>query len=271
MKQAFAYLNRTLRAKTSTLHSTYFNTSRLRCSVFIPNRTIQLNKSGGFTLVELMIASAVFSVVLLVITAGLLQIGRVYYRGVSSARVQEVARGVADDVAHTLQMSGGTVLTTGAMPVNGNVRGICVGTQRYSYVLGGQIPTDYKHAFVADTVTSGCAAGPGGTQTMTQAQMDALNGGARELLGDRMRLVDLQLTQDADPANSRMYHIKVRVAYGDDDLLCSPGLANDCNVTGTSPSMALATPPADLICKTAKAGTQYCAISEIVTTVVKRL
>lgn len=228
-----------------------------------------MSEERGFTLVELLIASAVFAVVLLVITGGLLQIGRTYSKGIASARVQEVARGVADDIGRTLQMSGGTIVPSGAMPVNGAIRGICVGTQRYSYAQGKQISST-THVFVADTVANGCVAGPGGTAPLSQSQMNSLAGGARELVGERMRLVDLQLTQDA--GNPRLYNIKVRVAYGDNDLLCSPSMsATDCNVIGTSPSMALATPPTDLICKTAKAGTQYCAVSEIVTTVVKRL
>lgn len=231
-----------------------------------------MKRERGFTIIELMIATVVFSVVLLVLTGALIQIGHVYYKGVTSARTQEVARSVVDDVAQSMQMSGGTVIPSDGSMTNGIVKGVCVGTRRYSFAQGRQLTSSTHNRFVADTVTNGCASGPGGTKarsdnTVGTGMTGPLTGGGQELLGERMRLVDFQLTQN--PTNAQLYSITVRVAYGDDDLLCSKALAGDCNVNGVSSSVS--TFRNDLVCKDIRAGSQFCAVSEIKTTVLKRL
>jgi prepilin-type N-terminal cleavage/methylation domain-containing protein len=204
-----------------------------------------MKQQRGFTIIELMIATAVFSV---------------------------VARSVADDIVQTIQFSGGTIIPSNGTMTTGIVKGVCVGNRRYSYVPSRQFTSTSHHRFVVDTVGSGCLAGPGGTIARSDAtagtgMIGPLTGGGQELLGERMRVVNLSVTQDA--GNASIYNILVRVAYGDDDLLCSPAISGDCNANGVSPGIAAGA--TDLQCKTAKAGTQYCGVSEIVTTVVRRL
>jgi hypothetical protein len=84
---------------------------------------------------------------------------------------------------------------------------------------------------------------------------------ARELLGERMRLSRF----DIDPPVNGMYKITIRVVYGDDDLLCSPA-ADDCNSNTTSSNLT----SNDLTCKL-KAGSQFCSVSELSTTVRRRV
>jgi prepilin-type N-terminal cleavage/methylation domain-containing protein len=229
-------------------------------------------KQRGFTIVELMIATLVFSVVLLLLTTGLMQIGRTYSKGVSMARTQEVARSVADDVVQAIQFAGGTIIPTNGTMNNGIVSGACIGNKRYSVALTRQYTATSHNRFVTDTIASGCRAGPGGTTarsdgTAGTGMTGPLTGGGQELLGERMRVVDFRVTQSA--TNPNVYNVLVRVAYGDDDLLCSPALAGDCNANGVSPGIAAGA--RDLQCKNLRAGTQFCAISEISTTAVKRL
>jgi prepilin-type N-terminal cleavage/methylation domain-containing protein len=231
-----------------------------------------MSRQRGFTIIELMIATVVFSMVLLVLAGGLLQIGRSYYKGVASARTQEVARSVVDDIAQNIQMTGGTIIPTNGTMNNGIVSGTCVGSRRYSFARTQQFRSGTHHRLVADNVTGGCIAGPGGTRARSDSvagtgMIDPLTGGGQEMLGERMRVVNFQVTQN--PTDPRLYAILLRVAYGDDDLLCSPGMAGDCTVVGVSPSIGAGR--TDLICKDVRAGTQHCAVAEIVTTVVKRL
>lgn len=61
------------------------------------------HNAQGFTLVELMIATALFSSILLLITFGLLSIGQNYYKGKNSARTQDVARRVIDEISQAIQ------------------------------------------------------------------------------------------------------------------------------------------------------------------------
>src|SRR5690606_22524615 len=89
----------------------------------------KISGQKGFTIVELMIATSVFSVVLLLCTYGLLAIGRSYYKGVTISRTQETARLIVDDVAEAIQFNGGAVV------LNPAGRMYCIGSRRYSYAL----------------------------------------------------------------------------------------------------------------------------------------
>lgn len=231
-----------------------------------------MKQQRGFTIIELMIATVVFSVVLLVLTMGLMQIGRTYSKGLNMARTQEVARSVADDIVQTIQFSGGTIIPTNGTMNNGIVRGACVGTRRYSFSPTRQLTATSHHRFVVDTVTGGCATGPGGTVarsdgTVGTGMIGPLSGGGQELLGERMRVVNFSVIPSV--TNPSIFNVVVRIAFGDDDLLCSPAIAGDCNANGVSP--AIAAGATDLQCKSFRGGTQYCAVSEIATTVVRRL
>ena len=49
----------------------------------------------GFTVLELMIATTVFSVMLLLTTTGMIQIGKVYYKGLVTAKTQDTVRSIS--------------------------------------------------------------------------------------------------------------------------------------------------------------------------------
>ena len=62
-------------------------------------------KNSGFTIIELMIATSVFAVVLVVAASGILAIGMLYYKGVTSSRTQEAARSISNTIANTIQFT----------------------------------------------------------------------------------------------------------------------------------------------------------------------
>ncbi len=226
---------------------------------------------NGFTLIELLVATLVFSVILLLCTYGVLQITRSYYKGLTSSRTQQAARSVIDQISQNIQLGGGTVYPTPA-PDPTNNQASCAGSQRYSYRIGQKLLDGTNHAMVSDTFT-GCNSSPA-VQNLT------VNGGltasSRELLAPNMRLAKLTICTPGPatlacpiPRAAGLYQVTVRVVYGDDDLLCSP-TANDCS--STSPTL----PAADLLngdlsCRSLRAGTQFCAVSELTTQVQKRI
>ncbi len=190
----------------------------------------------GFTLVELLIASAVFSVVLLLCASALLQIGRVYYKGITSAQTQEVARSVMDEISRTIQFNGGPISVPAAGP---NYR-ICVGDKVYTFLVDRQLsdnPTLPDQVSNVLVVNSGASCPNDGSPPPA---------GFRELLAPNMRLSKLIVTQ---VGSTNLYNINIRVVYGDSDILnpsrdgCGPG----------------------------RFGTQYCAASELSTVVEKRV
>ncbi len=99
------------------------------------------DKQKGFTIIELLLATAVFSLVLVGATSALIQIGRMYYKGLTTSNTQETARRIMEDVSRNIQFSGATPTDTpgGGLAVNYNGTDIalisfCIGSLRYSYI-----------------------------------------------------------------------------------------------------------------------------------------
>jgi len=203
----------------------------------------RITNNRGFTIIELMIATSVFAVVLLLCTYGLLEIGRTFYKGATTTRTQETARIIVDDVAEAIQFNGGEVVV-------GQPGWHCIGTKRYSYVLNRQL-TDTNHAVVSDTPLSSCSAGTG-----SQNINGALSASSRELLNVRTRLSRFDIVEIRDG----LYRVTVRVVSGENDLLVDRN--GDSNIT---------TADNPVQCKNERAGSQFCATSELTTVVQKRV
>jgi len=195
----------------------------------------------GFTIAELMIATLVFSVVLLLVTTGIIQIGRTYYKGINEANTQDTARTIMETVGQAVQFSGGTVGQTDPTEQAGVLKAFCVGNTQFSYRLGTQLVT----------------ASPGTGQSTSVLRENTVNNcnaasppmsTGQELLSPKMRLSELVVM----PAPGGVaFTIRVKVVYGDSDLLNNP----------TTSAAA---------CKGSN-GSQFCSDADISTTVYKRV
>lgn len=222
----------------------------------------------GFTIIELLIASTVFTTILLICTTGLIQIGRVYQKGVLSSQVQESTRSIIDEITRAIQFDGGTVTSVrpigsgGPPPSPSNY--FCIDDKRFSFVLGKQLLpsstaiTDTANETHRALVVDDAAACMSGQDLGSPATLAA---GSKELLAPNMRLAKLiictpGMAPDANcaadkihPSGSGLYHVSVRVIYGSTDIL-----------TATKDT-----------CTTDRSAAQFCALSELNTTVQKRL
>lgn len=219
------------------------------------NRLRLSKESKGFTIAELMIATAVFGIILLVIATAILQLSRVYYKGINETRVQTTARSIVDTISQAIQFSGGVVTASPASPTPGSSYAFCIGNKQYSYTLGYQLSdtpsvNQTYHALVAKD-----AAGCTGALAAQNVRASGVTG--RELLAPKMRLAKLEII----PTSTSYYTINLRIVYGDDDLLYSP--SNPTDATGYRRS--------DAQCKAQQQGTQFCAVSEITAAVTKRV
>jgi len=206
------------------------------------------SQQRGFTIVELLIATLVFSVVLVLVTMGILQVTRVYYKGVTESNTQNAARNIMDTIAQAIQFNGGIVTETTDTPTAGTSYAFCVGNEQFSYMLGYQLSdtlpllaNQTQHALVVASAVAGCSGAP--AQNLAGG---AING--HELLSPHMRLANLEVNN----VGTNLYEIHVTVAYGDDDLLNNP----------TDPAAS---------CRGITAGTQFCSVSDLTTTVLKRV
>lgn len=212
---------------------------------------------SGFTIVEFMIATTVFSVVLLVVTAAVLYIGRTYQRSLYASSTQAATSNLVDTLAQAIKFSGGTI----DLASSGETRSICVGNRQFLYVIGRQLDGGSEVA----TQTRNAVVTRQRNNCTIEPLTGTVSGSFTELLGRGMRLSRLDIT----PTGS-MYTISARVAYGDDDLLCSPTQFPGSCDSATPMTAANLKSARDLVCKP-MSGSEFCAVSEISTTVYRRL
>lgn len=194
----------------------------------------------GFTIVELMIALSILSTLLVMSTVILVQLGRLYTKGVNQANTQNTARNILTDISSQLQLSGST-----PNPTTPGV--VCIGNQRYTYRLDHKLTEDpADHVLWRDTTAGSGACQPLNLDTETPSDTQTQQGTGVELMPLNTRLTDFKVTANAN----NTYGIKVTVAYGDDDLVQHQDGATRC--VGTS-------------------GTEYCAVSSLSITVARRI
>jgi len=211
------------------------------------------NNQRGFTLVELMIASAAFSLVLLIASSTAIQIGKLYYKGLIQSKTQETARGIADEITGSFQFASGKVIAgASGPPMPAGHQQVCIGDTRYTYAIDQKV-------------------GPTGTGIKAQrlngaACADATPGSfGRELLGTNMRLLELNLNPPTYlDSEKETLQIKIRIAYGDNDLLTH----YPENADASSAPIAAANTG---LCRSGIAGGSFCAVSSLDNVVKKRL
>lgn len=213
----------------------------------------KIERGSGFTIMELMIATAVFSVVLLTALAGFLQIGHLFYKGVSTTQTGAAAQQIFSDIAGNFHDSNNISQVQSA---NGYTY-YCLGSSRYTFNIGKEVRT-------SDSPNHKSPAS-GGNYGLLKDELPGSNGCATpcddinlavpcaagtvrfnkpvELLGDQMRLSAFSIQPNV-AVSPNFYSISIVVAYGDDDLLN--------NATNSSAA-----------CKDDSDGRQYCSVTAL--------
>lgn len=202
----------------------------------------------GFTIIELLIATSILTVILLLVTVMISNIGSLYYKAIALSQTQGSTREITASVAQDVKLSDNAVASESITRVGVTVNSFCVGTIRYSYILGRQIGSDdsapanqLPHILWRDArVGSDC------TPVDITADIPASADGI-ELMSPRTRLTEFLI---AAPTNPALITIKVGVAYGGEDLLSTTGPGAQC-LGGK--------------------GDQYCATDTLTTTAVQRI
>ena len=203
----------------------------------------------GFTIIELLIATTVFSVVLLLAMTGFFQIGHIFYKGVSITQSQDVANSIGLDISDSVE-GASQVTALNDHPTASGIKYMCAGKNRYTLNLGHAVNVGDSTALangsvglVKDILSSDnicpppCLPNPascsGGQVGWTKPV---------ELLGDNMRIESLNVQPLASVSTS-YYTISVVISYGDTDLVTY----TDSNDHSTA------------LCKSQQ-GSQFCAI-----------
>ena len=202
---------------------------------------------SGFTIIELMIATLVFSVILTVITAGVVSFTNRYYKGANASATQNTARSIVDTITQAIQFG-----TAQVVPTTSTNNFFCAGGYVFTYSNTGAL-------YTGDTTQKGLYMSPMGSTC--QAATPPVSGG-KQLLSKNMRLTNLSVS----PIGDKLFTVSVSVAYGPDDLLCSSSQPGTCNGSRTM----IFWPVSDVACRSTS-GSQYCAASSLKTTVQQRV
>jgi len=193
----------------------------------------------GFTIVELMIATAVFSVILIVVTQTLVYITNSYYEGVMQQNTQNVTRNIVNTIGEDIQFNDAIPYT--AKIANDNTTlGYCIGTILYSYLKGQEVENspnfsqDQAYHGLVELNSQVCSSQKQ-AQTLSGYYGNNLTPGSTELLGQNMRLADFSINSIGNNSTGNLlYQIYAKVVYGDTDLLTNPTLPNAACIGGDS-------------------------------------
>ena len=191
---------------------------------------------GGYTIVEVLIATAIFAGVLLVALAGFMEIGRIFYKSVSVTTTQQTARTIMDSMTADIHSSSSVDTNVNASSVNGvQYNYYCLGNGRYTYILNDRVKsaTDYTSTtdfgLIRDQLADNAScADPfsGGTSHFISPH---------ELLGVGMMLTNIAfntLNDGADTGQVLPIYIDLQIASGEKETSLTPNIRTgilECN------------------------------------------
>jgi len=240
------------------------------------------NEEDGFTIIELLIATAVFSLVLLIITYGVIHFTNSYYKGVNTSATQATTQNAIESISQAIEFSrnDGTSVTevspqsgSAGQPVPQGSNGyLCVGSKEFLFTLGqkydggvpgsGSLGTDVGFYELPQS-TASC----GWPSTWPNVS------DGNELLSKNMRVTNLSVT----PVSSALglWQISLGIAYGDSDLLCNVSkntAQGGCaeGATQNNPSTTPFVSGTDVRC-TDTVGSQFCAVANLSAAVTQRI
>jgi len=208
----------------------------------------QPSNLNGFTIIELLVATLVFSIVLVVVLAAFVQISRLYYKGVSMANTQNDTRIITQDLENDIQYSS---KVPSGIDVNFHkgaaIGSFCVGQHVYEYQLFHVLGSGAGDYALRRSDGSNCA-----PSTINR----------EELLGTGMQLNAIKI----DCAQYQRCTVHVHVIYyggasSTPDMFYSPTYSNS-----TKPWQE-----PDAECTGSLTDTQICAVADFDRTVLQTI
>lgn len=218
---------------------------------------------SGFTIVELLVATSVFSLVMLGAAATILQVTRLYYKGIISSRTQTDARNLLENISRPIQLERQTIFgpksvsttSTGSYPVNV----MCIGNTRFTYVVGLEkdesVQIDESKTKIAHAIWKNQVDNPQQCETNVPNLTDSNLSNGVDMLGQHMRLSKFEVDENSSVPG--LWNINIDVLYGDRDLML--------------PQQSPASFVMPASCNGAVAGSQWCAKASYSTKVYKRV
>lgn len=206
---------------------------------------------GGFTILEVLISTMVFTVVLLICIQAVTRIGQLYYKGVTSSQIQELTRNLSEEFSNQIQFGSSIPYPDSVSGGQGGTKLVfCVGDNRYQAVMNRKLgDPDVTSVLKRKSYSGSCDLTP-----------DVGFDGATELAVNNMRILKLSIVRNADPKSANLWNLDIRLALGDSDIFDYPaGSTDEPSVYGSA------------TCKSGILGSQFCATSELASTLLRRV
>lgn len=208
------------------------------------------DKRSGFTLVELAMAMAFVSMLLILITMTVIQISNIYNRGITVKEVNQVGRSLIDDIKRTISQSAGFSLIDGEKgyvelkDASMNVVGGRLCTRTYSYiwnfakVIAGGTPINkydgstkvISFVKVSDNNASMCTSDPVSGNyplILPSSASELLNAGDRRLA---LHNFNISLVEKDNTTSQQLYRIEFMIGTNNQEEIVS----DQCKASGNS-------------------------------------
>jgi prepilin-type N-terminal cleavage/methylation domain-containing protein len=219
----------------------------------------------GFTIVELMIATAVFAIILIITTTTIIGISNTYIKGTVEDQTQQTARAVLSDISQDIEFNNNAFISQNPIPstTTGDVYFFCIGDDVYVYDLDKVLSNTGTGAEYSpwDLVRYQSLTCP--SQGDVPTTLSGFPAGYEELLLPNERLGHLDVV--ADTGDSNTYTVSLEIAFGTDNTLLSD----------TSPFLnGERTPPVSYVypylCQSGS-DSSFCSVATLTTTVAPRV
>ncbi len=213
----------------------------------------KLLNNQGFTIIELMIAIVVFSSVLVMVVATLIQIGRLYTKAIYQSKTQEVARTVLEDMTRSIQLRGSALMYSTTGSIAGSKLTYCTGEIKYTVFLN-VFRSSAQPGLLRGTNSDNCRT------ALAPSDPEA----PQEMLQDGMTIKQFDIAVRGYNPGTGAYE----VGYGTTQPL------NDITVTvayDTTDGDSLNVSGGRVTCKSIISNSEFCAISKLSTSVTGRL
>ena len=216
-----------------------------------PTHCGRTKRPSGFTIIELLIATLVFSIVLVIVMATFIQISRIFYKGVNMSNTQDDTRTALTDIANDIQFATANVQT---FTINTSTASsyFCVGNHRYAVYTGQQVGSSAGLAGIYREDET-----PGSCPSLGTAAVDTSK--ADQLLGSGMQVNYLHMD-----CNGTICHLNTHVIfYG--------GTPGGLFASASNPGSQTPWEEPDADCTGALTSSQFCATADFKRTVLQRI
>ena len=182
-----------------------------------------MKNQKGFTIIELLIASVAFTVILVLVTTIVIQVSKIYYKGVVLSNTQNVDSTIIQDVSKDIQFGSNSSNLQISKKIAGNIEIYCIGDNVFIFNPGQE--------FVSPGTNIGLLYGSSlPCSSISPTKIDVINYinnyGFHELLNPMMRVINFSINNNLP--NGLLYGINIGIAFGSDQSLCNTSVASSC-------------------------------------------